>query len=300
MQTTSDLVLGAPRRTAIPGLGAFGSVFRFMRRKPLGAVGLVLMVIFVAMAMLAPVVSPHEPNVAIQGATYRTPGKDFPLGTDKFGRDELSRVLRGATISLQVGVFTVGLGVTFGVLVGLVSGYFGGRTDFGLQRIVESFQALPNIIFALAIVTALGRSLWNVVIALAIASWPGVSRVIRSSVLSIKQMSYVDAARATGCGPVRILWRHILPNVVPVAIILATAGLGAAILAEASLSFLGVGIRPPTPSWGSMINDSSGVMQRYPYLVIFPGIAISLVVFAFNFLGDALRDYLDPRLRGAR
>jgi len=216
------------------------------------------------------------------------------------GRDELSRVLRGATISLEVGVFTVGLGVTFGILVGLVSGYFGGKTDFLLQRIVETFQALPYIIFALAIVTALGRSLSNVVVALAIASWPGVSRVIRSSVLSIKQMSYVDAARATGCGPVRILWRHILPNVVPVAIILATAGLGAAILAEASLSFLGVGIRPPTPSWGSMINDSSGVIQRYPYLVIFPGIAISLVVFAFNFLGDALRDYLDPRLRGAR
>ncbi len=270
-----------------------------MRRKPLGAIGLLLMVLFVVIAVAAPALSPHEPNVAIQGKGYRSPSAEFPLGTDKFGRDQLSRVLKGATISLQVGIFTVALGVGFGIVVGLVSGYFGGTTDFALQRVVESFQSLPNIIFALAIVTALGRSLWNVVIALAVASWPGVSRVIRSSVLSIKQMSYVDAARATGCGHTRILFRHILPNVVPVAIILATAGLGAAILAEASLSFLGVGIRPPAPSWGSMINDGAGVMQRYPYLVIFPGIAISLVVFAFNFLGDALRDYLDPRLRGS-
>jgi peptide/nickel transport system permease protein len=300
MQTSGELSFAAPPHRHMPGAGAAGSVLRFMRRKPLGAIGLVLMVVFVVLALLAPIIAPHEPNVGIQDATYHAPSGAFPLGTDKFGRDELSRVVTGARISLQVGVLTVALGVGFGVLVGLVSGYFGGATDFVTQRVVESFQSLPNIVFALAIVTALGRSLWNVVLALAIASWPGASRVIRSNVLSIKTMSYIDAARATGCGSVRFLLRHVLPNVIPVAIILATAGLGGAILAEASLSFLGVGIRPPTPSWGSMINDSVGVMQRYPYLLIFPGIAISLVVFAFNFLGDALRDYLDPRLRGSR
>jgi peptide/nickel transport system permease protein len=299
MQTSPDLVLRVPQRR-VPGGMAVGAVGRFMRRKPIGAIGLVLMVLFVVAAVTAPLVRPHEPNIGITGKTYRSPSAEFPLGTDKFGRDQLSRVLTGATISLEVGFFTVALGISIGVTVGLVSGYFGGRTDFLLQRVVESFQSLPNIIFALAIVTALGRSLHNVVIALAIASWPGISRVIRASTLSIKQMMYVDAARSIGCSNARILARHVLPNVVPVAIILATAGLGAAILAEASLSFLGVGIRPPTPSWGAMINEASGVMQRYPFLVIFPGVAISLVVFAFNFLGDALRDYLDPRLRGAR
>lgn len=300
MQSTSELVFSAPTRRQLPGVGALGAVWRFCRRKPLGAVGLLLMALFLTIALAEPLIEPHEPNVGITGKSYVAPAADFPLGTDKFGRDQLSRVLRGATISLQIGVFTVALGVGCGLLVGLVSGYFGGRTDFALQRLVDSFQSLPNIIFALAIVTALGRSLTNVVIALAVASWPRTARVIRSSVLSLKQLSYVDAARAVGCSPVRMLWRHILPNVVPIAIILATAELGGAILAEASLSFLGVGIRPPTPSWGSMINEASGVIQRYPYLTIFPGVAISLVVFAFNFLGDALRDYLDPRLRGAR
>jgi peptide/nickel transport system permease protein len=300
MNATGELAFEAPGHVTLPGLGAAASVLRFARRKPLGAVGLSLMAVFVAIALLAPLVEPHNPNVAIRGDTYVAPSRAFPLGTDKFGRDQLSRVLYGATISLQVGVFTVALGVGFGVIVGLVSGYFGGQVDFVLQRVVDSFQALPNIIFALAIVTALGRSLHNVVVALAIASWPGTSRVIRSSVLSLRRMTYVDAARALGCPDYRIIFRHILPNVVPIAIILVTAGLGTAILAEASLSFLGVGIRPPTPSWGSMINEAAAVLQRYPYLTLFPGIAISLVVFAFNFLGDALRDYLDPRLRGAR
>ncbi len=299
MQTSPDLVLRIPQRRLGSGV-ALGAIGGFMRRKPLGAIGLILMVLFISVAVAAPLLRPHDPNIGITGKTYRTPSAEFPLGTDKFGRDQLSRVLTGATISLEVGFFTVAFGVGFGVAVGLVSGYFGGRTDFFLQRIVECFQSLPNIVFALAIVTALGRSLPNVVTALAIASWPGVSRVIRASTLSIKEMMYIDAARSIGSSNPRILVRHVLPNVVPVAIILATAGLGAAILAEASLSFLGVGIRPPTPSWGAMINEASGVMQRYPFLVIFPGAAISLVVFSFNFLGDALRDYLDPRLRGSR
>ncbi len=300
MRTSGELTIAPPRGATLPGLGALGAVGRFMRRKPLGAVGLSVMVLFVAIALLAPLIEPHDPNAGVHGASYVAPSRAFPLGTDKFGRDQLSRVLYGATISLQVGVFTVALGVGLGVVVGLVSGYFGGATDFALQRAVDSFQSLPNIIFALAIVTALGRSLHNVVVALAIASWPGTSRVIRSSVLSLKQLAYVDAARSLGCSDARIIVRHILPNVVPIAIVLATAGLGAAILAEASLSFLGVGIRPPTPSWGSMINEAASVLQRYPYLTLFPGIAISLVVFAFNFLGDALRDYLDPRQRGVR
>jgi len=299
MQSSPDLILSMPQRR-LPGLSLLATTGQFMRRKPLGAIGLVLMVVFIAVAVAAPAITPYNPNVGIQGQRYVSPSKDFPLGTDKLGRDQLSRVLRGARIALEVGVFTVALGVGFGIIVGSVSGYFGGKTDFLLQRVVDAFQSLPNVIFALAIVTALGRSLANVVVALAVASWPGASRVIRSSVLAIRQMSYVDAARSVGCSHTRILWRHILPNVVPISIILATAGLASAILTEASLSFLGVGIRPPDPSWGFMINEGAGVMQKYPFLVLFPGIAISLVVFAFNFLGDALRDYLDPRQRGSQ
>lgn len=299
MQSTPELVLATPReRTRLPlALRVTGT---FLRRKPLGAVGLVLLLLFLAVAILAPVIAPHDPNVGIQGAHYASPSRLYPMGADKFGRDELSRVMHGATISMQVGLFTVLLGVGVGLAIGLVSGYLGGRVDFALQRLVEMFQSLPGIIFALAIITALGRSLHNVVIALAVAAFPSIARVIRANVFAVKGLAYVDAARATGCGAPRIMLRHILPNVSAVTIVLATALLGTAIVEEASLSFLGVGIRPPAPSWGSMVNEATGVMQRYPFLLFFPGIALSLVVFAFNFLGDALRDFLDPRLRRSR
>lgn len=299
MQSAPDLVLAPPRtRPRLPA--AVRTLGTFMRRKPLGAIGLLLLLLFVALALLAPLISPHNPNTGITGAHYLSPSRLYPMGTDKFGRDELSRVLHGATISMQVGLFTMLIGVGAGLAIGLIGGYLGGWADFLLQRLVEMFQSLPGIIFALAIVTALGRSLHNVVVALAVAAFPGIARVIRSNVFAVKGLAYVDAARAIGAGTPRIMLRHILPNIAAVTIVLATALLGTAIVEEASLSFLGVGIRPPAPSWGSMVNEASAVMQRYPYLLLFPALALSLVVFAFNFLGDALRDWLDPRLRRSR
>jgi peptide/nickel transport system permease protein len=298
MQTATELVLSSPRRWYQPGFAR--AVATFVRRKPLGGVGLALLVVFVIVAVLAPFISPHNPNIGITGARFVSPSHLYPMGTDRFGRDQLSRVLNGATIALQVGGLTVLLGVGAGTLIGVVSAYLGGRVDFVVQRIIEIFQSLPGIIFALAIVTALGRRLDNVVIALAVAAFPGIARVVRSNALAVRSMPYIDAARAIGCSDLRIVLRHVLPNVVAVVIVLATAGLGQAIVSEASLSFLGAGIRPPAPSWGTMINEASQYMVPYPYLLLFPALALSIVVYAFNIFGDALRDHLDPRLRRSR
>jgi peptide/nickel transport system permease protein len=275
-------------------------VRRFLCREPLGAIGAVLFLLMIVVAILAPVIAPHNPT-AIRGAmAYQPPGSHAWFGTDKFGRDILSRVIYGARVSLYVGTLTVVFGTTLGVVLGLFSAYLGGAFDTAMQRIVDCFQAFPPLILALAVVAALGQHLNNVVLALAIVTWPGACRVIRSAVLTQKTRAYVEAARAIGCGDSRIVLRHILPNVLSVYLVLATAALGAAILGEAALSFLGAGVPPPTPSWGTMLNEGATTAVVYPWIPIFPGIAISLAVFAFNFLGDALRDYLDPRLRGSR
>jgi peptide/nickel transport system permease protein len=303
MTVSGESLLAA--RTRRPGTAAtfmapVSEVSRFFRREPLGAIGATLFALMILVALLAPVIAPHDP-LEIRGAlTYRVPSMAAPFGTDKFGRDILSRVIYGARISLYVGALTVLLGTTFGLVVGLFSAYIGGAVDTVTQRVVESFQAFPPLILALAVVAALGQHLNNVVFALAIVAWPGACRVVRSAVLAQKTRGYVEASQAMGCGTVRIVLRHILPNVFGVYLVIATAALGAAILGEAALSFLGAGLPPPTPSWGTMLNEGAATAVVYPWLPIFPGIAISLAVFAFNFLGDALRDYLDPRLRGSR
>jgi peptide/nickel transport system permease protein len=286
-----------PARPAM-GLGWVGAALRFSRRKPLGGIGAALLVVVIVMALFAPVLAPYDRNAFHPSDTYAPPSAKYLMGTDNNGRDIFSRVLYGARISLEVGALTVLLGTTFGLLVGLASGYAGGKVDFLSQRVVDSFQAFPALFLALAITTALGRTITNVGIALAIVTWPAASRVIRSSVLAQKQMTYVEAARALGARTPRILFRHILPNVVSVYIILATAALATAILTEASLSFLGVGVPPPEPSWGLMLLEAQTKAVRAPWMAIFPGIAITIAVFGFNLFGDALRDYLDPRLRG--
>lgn len=278
--------------------GPLHSISTFLRRKPLGSVGAVLLLFMILMGVLAPVIAPFNPIEFHTSDTFRSPDSTYFLGTDDKGRDILSRIMYGAQISLKVGAIAVGIGVTFGLIVGLISGYIGGKLDFFAQRVVDSFQAFPALFLALAVTTALGRSVWNVGIALAIVTWPTASRVIRSAVLAQKGVTYVEAARAIGAETPRILIRHILPNVVSIYIVLATAGLAQAILVEASLSFLGVGVRPPEPSWGSMLLEAQRQAVRAPWMVIFPGIAISLAVFGFNLFGDALRDHLDPRLRG--
>jgi len=287
-------VVGGQTRTTF---GAPRVVAGFIRKKPLGGIGAAMVLLLVVVALVGPPLA-GDPLLFHPADTFSSPDSNHPFGTDEKGRDILSRVIHGAQISLRVGLVAAGLGVTFGLIAGLASGYIGGKFDFLFQRVVDSFQALPALFLALAVTTALGRTVLNVGLSLAIVAWPPAARVIRSAVLAQKSAVYIEAAEVLGAGLPRILFRHVLPNVFSVYIVLATAGIGQAILVEASLSFLGVGVRPPEPSWGSMLLDASRYAVRAPYMAIFPGLAITIAVFGFNLFGDALRDYLDPRLRG--
>jgi peptide/nickel transport system permease protein len=293
---TTDAALLRPEPRA--GGRWWRGLLLFVRRKPLGVAGAALLLIIGACALFTSAVARYEPDEYHRADKYHAPSATYWMGTDERGRDTYSRVVYGSRSALQVGAITVALGTTFGLVVGLVSGYAGGKLDFFVQRVVDSFQAFPALFLALAITTALGRDVRNIGIALAVVTWPSAARVIRSGVLAQKQATYIGAARCTGAGLPRILARHILPNVASVFIILATAALAQAILVEASLSFLGVGLNPPKVSWGLMLLEAQDKAVDAPWLVIFPGIAISMAVFGFNLLGDALRDVLDPRQRG--
>ena len=294
----------APALTLLYGLrrkpGTVQRMFRFAQQKPLGTVSLLVILSLILVAILAPALAPYDPYALQEGQRLKPPGGAFPMGTDYIGRDVLSRIIWGSRISLYVGFLAVGLGTTMGTILGLTSGFFGGKTDLIIQRIMDSLMAFPGLIFVMAIVAALGASTTNAMIAITFLIAPANSRIVRGAVMSVKQNQYIDAARAIGCGQTRILLRHVLPNVFAPIMILASVGLGNAILTEASLSFLGLGTPPPTPSWGS---DLSGpgrqFMELAPWTAIFPGLAISVAVFAFNLFGDAVRDVLDPRLRGS-
>ena len=269
------------------------------RRKPLGALGAGLMLLLVVVALLAPLLAPYDPYESISGARLLSPSLSHPMGTDNLGRDLLSRIIYGARISLMIGVLAGALGTLGGLTVGLISGYAGGWVDNVIQRVVDSLMAFPGLILALALVATLGPSLRNVMIAIAVGAIPNTSRVIRGAVLSAKQEDYVSAAHALGAPGWRIAIFHIVPNVMAPVLILASVGFGVSIIAEASLSFLGLGAQPPTPSWGVMLSGPSRrFMTDAPWMAIFPGLAISLVIFGINVFGDALRDILDPRLRG--
>ncbi len=280
--------------------GTWSVLVRFIRRKPLGAAGGVLMVVMVLTAVLAEFLQTHDPIATDAAYTLGRPSAEHWLGTDHLGRDIYSRIVHGARVSLIVGLASTLLGSVLGGLVGLLSGYIGGKTDLVAQRFLDILQGLPLLVLALVMSAALGPAIHNVVIAISIPIIPRAARVIRSSVLSIREMQYVEAARALGVRHLRIAFRHILPNTVGPFIVLCTAQLGSAILVEATLSFLGLGVPEPYPSWGRMLSVSAAeYAQKAPHLVLFPGVAISLTVFGSNLLGDALRDVLDPRLRGA-
>src|SRR5881296_2877846 len=275
-------------------------VWRFVRKKPLGAAGGVLMLVMLITALLANVLETHDPIATNAAATLARPSEEHLLGTDHLGRDIYSRIVHGARVSLIVGIGSTLLGSVLGGIIGLLSGYAGGKTDLIAQRLLDILQGLPLLVLALVMSAALGPAIHNVVIAISIPIVPRASRVIRASVLSIREMQYVEAARSLGVRHLRIAFRHILPNTVGPFIVLCTAQLGSAILVEATLSFLGLGVPEPYPSWGRMLSVSAAeYAQKAPHLVLFPGIAISLAVFGSNLLGDALRDVLDPRLRGA-
>jgi len=272
----------------------------FSRRAPLSAFWGVVAVAIVVMAVAAPVFEPYDPLKSDFRAMQKSPSELHYFGTDQIGRDTLSRVIHGSRISLMVSFAAVLLGTTFGSLWGLASGYFGGRFDIVSQRIIEFLQAFPDLILAMAIAMALGSGTGTVIIAIAITRIPFGGRVIRAVVLSLKEMAFVEAARSIGASDLRIMARHILPQCIAPYLILATTHLGVAIIIEASLGFLGVGIPPPTPTWGNMLADAlnAGIVPPW-WLVLFPGIAITITVLAFNLLGDGIRDILDPRLRGA-
>ncbi|MBI2908499.1 MAG: ABC transporter permease [Chloroflexi bacterium] len=268
------------------------------RRKPLGALGALVVLFVVAVALLAPAISPYDPLKLDMAAVFLPPGQVHPLGTDDLGRDILSRIIWGARISLSVSLLSVALGDSVGTVLGLTSGYFGGKYDLFLQRALDALMAFPSLVLALTVVAVLGASVNNVILAIAVTRAPFVARIMRSSALQLKEVQFIEAARAIGGSDARILLRHILPNAFAPLIIVSSAGLATSILIEAALSFLGLGAPPPTPSWGAML---TGAAQNYvtkaPWMAIFPGLAITLPVFGFNLLGDALRDVLDPRLR---
>jgi peptide/nickel transport system permease protein len=285
---------------ARPRDGTWTAIARFARKKPLGAAGGVLILAMLVTAIFAEVLQTHDPIATDASATLASPSADHWLGTDHLGRDIYSRIVHGARVSLIVGVASTLLGSVLGGIIGLLSGYVGGNTDLITQRILDILQGLPLLVLALVMSAALGPAVHNVIIAISIPIIPRAARVIRSSVLSIREMQYVEAARALGVRHLRIAFRHILPNTMGPFIVLCTAQLGSAILVEATLSFLGLGVPEPYPSWGRMLSVSAAeYAQKAPHLVLFPGIAISLAVFGSNMLGDALRDTLDPRLRGS-
>ncbi len=273
-------------------------IARFLRQHPVGAAGGAVMLLVVLAAALATAVSTHDPVRTDAAHTFVPPGRSHWLGTDHLGRDIYSRIIHGARVSLAVGIATSALGAIAGGAVGLASGYVGGPVALAIQPVLDIMQGFPLLVLALVMTATLGPSLTTVIIAISIPFVPRIARVVRATTLSIREASYVEAARALGASRLRVALRHILPNTLAPLIVLATAQLGNAILVEASLSFLGLGVPEPYPSWGRMLSVSAAEFaQRAPWVVIFPGLAISLVVFASNLLGDSLRDFLDPRLR---
>ena len=285
-----------PRVAAAGGIR--GTLAILLRRHPLGVAGAAIVIVFVLMALGAGWITAFDPTATNPRASLATPGGTHWLGADFMGRDVWSRIVYGARISLMVGLGSTTLGCLIGVCIGLISGYFGGWLDLVVQRFMDVLQSLPLLVMALVMSAALGPSLTNTIIAISIPLVPNVARVIRSNTLMLRELAFVEAARAAGTHEIVIAFRHVLPNTLAPLIVLGTAQLGSAILVEASLSFLGLGIPEPHPSWGRMLSESAAEYVRTaPWLVIFPGVAISLAVFGSNLLGDALRDILDPRQR---
>jgi len=275
-------------------------VLDFARRKPLGAIGGVIVLSLLVMAVFADRIAPHPYASSIPGARMKPPSVKHWMGTDNLSRDIWSRVVYGARISVTVGFATVALATLMAAAVGVSSAYLGGTYDILVQRVVDAWISFPGLVVILSLMAALGPGILNLIIALSILGAAGASRVIRGATLSVMASPYVEAARALGAGHLRIVSLYVLPNVLATILILATIGLGQVILAEAALSFLGFGIPPPYPSWGAMLSGSGRSFMYYaPWMALFPGTAISLAVFGFQMLGDALRDVLDPRLRGA-
>jgi peptide/nickel transport system permease protein len=291
----APVVIAQPRPLARVGR----AVWLFCRRKPLGAFGGVLVFLMLFTAIFADWIAPHPYDETIRQARMKPPSAQFLMGTDNLGRDVFSRVVYGARVSVTVGFGAVLIINCLATLIGITSGYFRGTYDICMQRVVDAWQSFPGLVVILSVLAALGPGLVNLIVTLGILGAAGPSRVIRGATIAIIENQYIEASRALGAGHLRIMLRYVLPNVTATIIIIATIGLGAVILVEAALSFLGFGVPPPYPSWGAMLSGSGrSFFYSAPWMAVWPGIAISLAVFGFNMFGDALRDVLDPRLRG--
>ena len=298
MATNVELVHASASATLAPKPSVAGVIARFVRTKPLGAAGAVIILGMLVLALFAEVLAPYDPYIGDYGQQFMRPSAEHWFGTDEFGRDVLSRIMYGARIALFVGFSASLIGCTLGGLLGVVSAFWGGTIDLLLERLMDILLAFPGLILALAIASILGPAVHNVVIAIAIPVIPRVARVVRASAMSVKENVYVEAVQALGATRRRVILQHIIPNVAAPYIIMLTAQLGAAILAEAALSYLGLGAAEPTPSWGLMLSGSApSYAEKAPWIALFPGNAISLGVFGFNLFGDSLRDALDPKLR---
>jgi peptide/nickel transport system permease protein len=298
MAVTSEVQVDAQFEAYTERKSVVRVVLDLMRRKPLGAAGAIIVIIMILMAAFADIVSPYDPEVNSFEDMTKAPNWAHWLGTDQFGRDVLTRIIHGARTALFVGFTSAFIGGSIGLVLGVGSAYFGGRIDLFFQRVMDVFMAFPLIIMALAMVSIFGTGAQNVIIAITIPFIPRCARVVRASALAIREIPYIDAARANGFSHSRIILRHMVPNVMAPFLIMATAFVGQAILLEASLSYLGLGVQEPTPAWGLMLQ---GGAEEYamsaPWMAVFPGLAITLAVFGFNLFGDAVRDVLDPKLR---
>lgn len=272
-------------------------MLRKLKRNRIGAFGGFLALVIIVIAILAPRIAPYDPNEMFILKRMQGPSSEHPMGTDRFGRDGLSRVIHGTRVSLWVGITSVGIGVLGGLILGLVAGYYGGLWDYAIMRFMDILFAFPSILLALVVIALLGPSLINTMIAIGITYIPIFTRIVRASVLSAREQDYVQAAVALGIKDVRLLGVHILPNILAPIIVQASVALSGAILTEATLSFLGLGIQPPTASWGSMLSESRRYMELAPWTTLFPALAIMVTVLSFNLFGDGLRDALDPKLR---
>ncbi len=277
--------------------GLWRGVFRRLLRNRGALIGLAILALLALMALVARFVAPYEPNVMAPAQALQGPSSQHLFGTDQFGRDILSRIMYGARLSFQVGFIAVGIALVCGVVLGLLAGYYGRWVDATITMLIDIMLAFPGILLALAIVAVLGPSLLNLMVAVGIAAVPSYTRLVRGAVLATKEQAYVEAARVIGVSDRAIMFRHILPNVLAPVIVLATLGIGGAILVGAALSFLGLGAKPPTPEWGAMLSQGRNYLSIAWWITLFPGLAIMVTVLSINMLGDGLRDALDPRLK---
>ena len=275
----------------------FLDIWRRLRKNPLAMFGLFIVVLLIFFAITADVIAPYTYYEQDLIASFQPPSKDHLFGTDEFGRDILSRIIHGSRISLQVGLIAVGISVIFGGFFGAVAGYYGGRIDNIIMRGMDILLSIPSILLAIAIAASLGPGLYNMMVAVGISTTPQYARIIRGSVLSLRGQEFVEAAKAVGSSDTRIIMKHILPNCLAPIIVQSTLGVASAILTAAGLSFIGLGIQPPTPEWGAMLSGGREYIRDYAYMTIFPGLAIMITILALNFLGDGLRDVLDPKLK---